>query len=82
MIATPPPVDKRPALQRFLSNLQGTPRAVRDTALRGGKPNTDRTRSTFVFGNVFLHLHPVRTHRWSLRWATTMGWASRRWPRS
>jgi quinol-cytochrome oxidoreductase complex cytochrome b subunit len=73
MIATPPPVDKRPALQRFLSNLQGTPRAVRDTALRGGKPNTDRTRSTFVFGNVFLHLHPVRTHRWSLRWATTLG---------
>jgi quinol-cytochrome oxidoreductase complex cytochrome b subunit len=40
---------------------------------RSGKPNTDRSRSTFVFGNVFLHLHPVRTHRWSLRWSTTMG---------
>jgi len=26
-----------------------------------------------VFGNVFLHLHPVRTHRWSLRWSTTWG---------
>ena len=34
---------------------------------------TDRSRSLFVFGNVFLHLHPVRTHRWSLRWTTTMG---------
>ena len=40
---------------------------------RGGVPATDRTRSTFVFGNVFLHLHSVRTHRWSLRWTTTMG---------
>src|SRR3990172_3382648 len=36
-------------------------------------PRTDRTRSTFVFGNVFLHLHAVRTHRWSLRWSTTWG---------
>jgi quinol-cytochrome oxidoreductase complex cytochrome b subunit len=26
-----------------------------------------------VFGNVFLHLHSVRTHRWSLRWTTTVG---------
>jgi quinol-cytochrome oxidoreductase complex cytochrome b subunit len=40
---------------------------------RSGTPKTDRTRSTFVFGNVFLHLHPVRTHRWSLRWSATWG---------
>jgi len=26
-----------------------------------------------VFGNVFLHLHSVRTHRWSLKWTTTVG---------
>ncbi len=43
------------------------------SAFRHGPPTTDRTRSTFVFGNVFLHLHPARTHRWSLRWATTWG---------
>jgi quinol-cytochrome oxidoreductase complex cytochrome b subunit len=41
--------------------------------VRTGVPRTDRTRSTFVFGNVFLHLHAVRTHRWSLRWSTTWG---------
>ena len=64
---------KKSALARMLGNLREAPRALRDTALRGGKPNTDRTRSTFVFGNVFLHLHPVRTHRWSLRWSTTWG---------
>lgn len=40
---------------------------------RGGPPATDRTRSTFIFGNVFLHLHSVRTHLWSLRWSATMG---------
>jgi quinol-cytochrome oxidoreductase complex cytochrome b subunit len=44
-----------------------------ETAFRGGAPETDRTRSTFVFGNVFLHLHAARTHRWSLRWTATLG---------
>lgn len=73
MVATQPPREKKPAIRRFLENLRTAPKHVRDTALRGGKPNTDRTRSTFVFGNVFLHLHPVRTHRWSLKWATTWG---------
>jgi len=34
---------------------------------------SDRARSSFVFGNVFLHLHAVRVHRWTLRWATTWG---------
>ncbi|MCC6364275.1 MAG: cytochrome b N-terminal domain-containing protein [Bryobacterales bacterium] len=61
------------ALQQFRENLRAAPARVVETAFRGGKPNTDRTRSTFVFGNVFLHLHSVRTHRWSLRWSTTLG---------
>jgi quinol-cytochrome oxidoreductase complex cytochrome b subunit len=61
------------ALQAFVDNLRQAPRRLRDTAFRSGWPSTDRTRSTFVFGNVFLHLHAVRTHRWSLRWTTTAG---------
>jgi quinol-cytochrome oxidoreductase complex cytochrome b subunit len=61
------------ALRRLVRNLKEMPRLVKESAFRGGAPNTDRTRSTFVFGNVFLHLHPVRTHRWSLRWSTTWG---------
>lgn len=68
-----PAVPPRSALQTFWENLLAVPYRLRDTAFRGGTPNTDRTRSTFVFGNVFLHLHSVRTHRWSLRWATTGG---------
>jgi len=60
-------------MREFGKNLKAAPRRVLDTALRSGKPTTDRTRSSFVFGNVFLHLHSVRTHRWSLKWTTTMG---------
>jgi len=64
---------REPALARFRANLLAAPRRFVETAFRSGAPATDRTRSTFVFGNVFLHLHPVRTHRWSLRWVTTFG---------
>jgi quinol-cytochrome oxidoreductase complex cytochrome b subunit len=60
-------------LRRFLENLAAAPARLLSSAIRGGPPTTDRTRATFVFGNVFLHLHAVRTHRWSLRWATTWG---------
>lgn len=63
----------RSALAEFWENVRAAPRRVVETAFRGGPPTTDRTRSTFVFGNVFLHLHSVRTHRWSLRWTTTWG---------
>jgi quinol-cytochrome oxidoreductase complex cytochrome b subunit len=61
------------AMEQFVENLRAAPGRIVETAFRNGKPQTDRTRSTFVFGNVFLHLHSVRTHRWSLRWTTTMG---------
>ncbi|MEW5702548.1 MAG: cytochrome b N-terminal domain-containing protein [Candidatus Zixiibacteriota bacterium] len=61
------------AWREFGVNLRAAPRRVYETMFRSGPPRSDRTRSTFVFGNVFLHLHPVRTHRWSLRWSTTMG---------
>ncbi|HWT83397.1 MAG TPA: cytochrome b N-terminal domain-containing protein, partial [Candidatus Methylomirabilis sp.] len=61
------------ALRRFLDNVRAVPKRLRASAVRGGPPRTDRSRSTFVFGNVFLHLHAVRTHRWSLRWRTTWG---------
>ena len=61
------------ALRTFRDNLRQVPARLVASAFRSGNPTTDRTRSTFVFGNVFLHLHSVRTHRWSLKWATTAG---------
>jgi quinol-cytochrome oxidoreductase complex cytochrome b subunit len=72
--ATPgPEIRESSALSRFSENLKLMPRRLKETMFRTGKPASDRTRSTFVFGNVFLHLHSVRTHRWSLRWSTTWG---------
>jgi quinol-cytochrome oxidoreductase complex cytochrome b subunit len=61
------------ALRAFGRDLLAVPRRLFETAFRSGPPTTDRTRSTFIFGNVFLHLHSVRTHRWSLRWTATLG---------
>ncbi|MCO6512620.1 MAG: cytochrome b N-terminal domain-containing protein [Aridibacter famidurans] len=61
------------ALKEIWGNLLSSPRRIYETAFRSGAPKTDRTRSSFVFGNVFLHLHSVRTHIWSLKWSTTMG---------
>jgi quinol-cytochrome oxidoreductase complex cytochrome b subunit len=62
-----------PALSRFAKNLRSAPRHLAQTLFRSGRPESDRARSSFVFGNVFLHLHPTRVHRWSLRPAATMG---------
>ncbi len=67
------PPAEAPALGRFVDNLRATPRRLRETMFRAGKPDSDRTRSSFVFGNVFLHLHPARVHRWSLRPTFTFG---------
>ncbi len=67
------PPSEPTALQEFVTNLKAAPRRIAETAFRSGTPDTDRTRSTFIFGNVFLHLHAVRTHRWTLRWAATLG---------
>ena len=61
------------ALHEFWNNLRAIPNHVYRAMFRGGAPKTDRTRSSFIFGNVFLHLHSVRTHLWSLRWSATMG---------
>ena len=65
--------EARTALNTFWRNLRAVPVDLYRAMFRGGAPVSDRTRSSFVFGNVFLHLHSVRTHLWSLRWSATMG---------
>ncbi|HUG43936.1 MAG TPA: cytochrome b N-terminal domain-containing protein [Acidobacteriota bacterium] len=61
------------ALARFWWNLRSTPQMFREAVFRSGKPTSDRSRSSFVFGNFFLHFHSVRVHRWTLRWSATWG---------
>lgn len=67
------PHDNVSALRRFILNLKAAPRLILESAVRTGLPRTDRSRASFVFENLFLHLHPVRVHRWTLRWSTTWG---------
>jgi quinol-cytochrome oxidoreductase complex cytochrome b subunit len=67
------PAPRDPATRRFVANLRATPRRLRESAFRTGVPTTDRSRSSAVFGNFFLHAHSVRVHRWTLRWPTTWG---------
>jgi quinol-cytochrome oxidoreductase complex cytochrome b subunit len=72
-MSTPTLDTASPAMTRFWENLRASPRRFWRTAFRSGSPRSDRSRSNFVFGSVFLHLHSVRVHPWSLRWATTWG---------
>jgi quinol-cytochrome oxidoreductase complex cytochrome b subunit len=62
-----------PALRRILENLGKSPRRLWSSVFRSGTLDSDRSRSNFVFSNVFLHIHSVRVHRWSLKWTTTWG---------
>jgi quinol-cytochrome oxidoreductase complex cytochrome b subunit len=60
-------------LETFMANIKALPRTMRESVVRHGTPNSDRTRSQAVFGNIFLHIHAVRTHPHSLKLTTT--WA-------
>jgi quinol-cytochrome oxidoreductase complex cytochrome b subunit len=60
-------------MQRFGANLRAVPARLKGSVVRTGTPTTDRSRSSFVFGNLFLHLHSVRAHLWTFRWSTTWG---------
>ena len=49
------------------------PLNVRDSIFRQGIPTTDHERAEAIFGNFFLHLHPVKVHRNTLRVGYTLG---------
>lgn len=61
------------ALRRFWHELRGVPRAIGTWVLRKNLPESRRTRAQIVISNVFLHIHSVRTHRYSLRARFTLG---------
>ncbi len=60
-------------LESLWNNVRNAPRSVWDSLFRHGLPLTDRTRSETVFHNLFLHVHPVRVHRWTLKPTFTFG---------
>ncbi|NQU40601.1 MAG: cytochrome b N-terminal domain-containing protein [Lentisphaerae bacterium] len=57
----------------LLANLRALPRNLTASINRRSSGESARGRSQSVFGNVFLHIHSVRTHRWTLRPRFTMG---------
>ncbi len=60
-------------LREIQSNLRALPRNARDSLVRHGRVDSERTRSQAVFTNFFLHVQSTRVHRHSLRPSTTFG---------
>ncbi len=59
--------------QELVANLRHVPARLREAFRRHGAPASRRARSQAIFGNVFLHIHSVRIHRWTLRKTFTFG---------
>ena len=62
-----------PPKSSFLSALTELPRNVWRSIFRNPLPSNDLERSATSFTNFFLHIHPVKVHKNSLRPAYTFG---------
>lgn len=57
----------------FLSTITEIPKAIWDSIFRNNLPHTDLGRSKTSFTNFFLHMHPVKVHKHTLKPWFTMG---------
>lgn len=57
----------------FLSTITEMPKAIWDSVFRNNLPHTDLGRSKTSFTNFFLHIHPVKVHKHTLKPWFTMG---------
>jgi quinol-cytochrome oxidoreductase complex cytochrome b subunit len=65
---------KNPGLLQVLENLKNLPANFQASfSRRGPADGSRRTASQTVFNNVFMHIHTVRIHRWSLKPTFTFG---------
>jgi len=64
---------KQIGLKAFKHNLKSALKSFAGSYLRGGKPTSDRTRSSAIFNNFFLHIQGVKTHINTLRPGYTLG---------
>ena len=53
----------RSGFAELIANLRALPGNVMASVNRSSTASSTRGRSQSVFGNVFLHIHSVRTHR-------------------
>lgn len=61
------------ATRQFFRNMRNLLRNFRGSMIRHGRPTSDRARTQTVVQNFFLHIHPARTHKHSLKLSATMG---------
>lgn len=61
------------SIRSFLSNLRQFPATLWHSIRRRGPATSDRARSLAVFSNLFLHLHPVKVHRHTLKPSYSLG---------
>ncbi len=57
----------------FWENIKALPKNMWQSAIRQGKPTSERSRIQAIFGSLFLHIHSTRTHPRSLKVASTWG---------
>lgn len=57
----------------FLTTLKEMPMGIWDSIFRNNLPHTDLGRSKTSFTNFFLHIHPVKVHKHTLKPWFTMG---------
>jgi quinol-cytochrome oxidoreductase complex cytochrome b subunit len=62
-----------PPKSSFLTTLRDLPKNVWSSIFRNPLPSNDLERSATSFTNFFLHIHPVKVHKNSLRPAYTFG---------
>lgn len=54
-------------------SIRHLPRNIKESIIRRGGGTAEQERAAAVFGNMFLHVHPVRVHLNSLRAGYTFG---------
>lgn len=59
--------------KNFLSVIRDMPTAIWSSVFRNNLPHTDLGRSRTSFTNFFLHMHPVKVHKHTLKPWFTMG---------
>ena len=54
-------------------SIKQLPKNIRQSVIRRSEGNAEQKRAAAVFGNLFLHIHPVRVHTNSMRLGYTLG---------
>ena len=60
-------------IHALIENARNITSSFLQSFLRGGRPDSDRSRSAVTVNNFFLHIHSAKTHLNTLRPTYTLG---------